>query len=201
MFFNYLTGELPEPPPPGLVYARIDRLERLDDTGRTPSTVLLDCIDAPWLRGVSRRVRHLSDKRLDEADVRISVVVVPSKHLGGVIRNDDDSPEWFRLELGDPHRGPVAEQFHNLFQGPAERGVISAQPVTASEGEMLRKLAGWQGIETTDQSEVDEVLTRIRPVDAVAIYDVGQGAATAPAIAWRTDAVLRCRRISYRQLA
>ncbi len=179
MFFKYMTDERPEAPPPRPVYARVDQFEPLDDADRAPSMVLLDCVDAKWLDEVGERVTHLSDQELDEADWRISVVAVPSNYLDGVDEDADDSPEWFHLELGEPDRGPMAEQFHNLFQDPTERGVIKARPVTPSENAMLKRLAGWHDIEATDPTAIEEVLTEIGPVDAVAVYDVGQGAATA----------------------
>ncbi len=179
MFFKYLAGEPIEAPPPSPVYARVDQIEPLDDADGPPSMVLLDCVDAIWLDEVGQRVDHLSDQDLDEADSRISVIAVSSRNLDAVEKNGDDSPEWLRLELGHPDEGPVAEQFHNLFQDPTERGVISARPLTPSQDAMLKRLAGWQDIETTPQRDIEEALTAVPPIDAVAIYDVGQGAATA----------------------
>ena len=179
MFFKYLTGERPEAPPPRPVYARVDQFEPLDDADRGASIVLLDCVDAMWLDEVGDRVAHLSDRELDEADSRISVIAVSSNLLDGVDEDADDSPEWFRLELGDPDGAPVAEQFHNLFQDPTERGVIDARPVTPPENILLKRLAGWHDIEATAPTAIEEVLAGIGPVDAVAVYDVGQGAATA----------------------
>ena len=74
-----------------------------------------------------------------------------------------------RLELGEPDGGAVAEQFHNLFQDPTERGVIDVRPVSPDEEEMLNELAGWRGIEETPRSDIEEILNRIAPVDAVGI--------------------------------
>ena len=179
MFFKYLAGELPEAPPPRPVYARVDQLEPLDDVDPAPSMVLLDCVDAIWLDEARERPGHLSDGGFDDADARISVVLASSEHLEGFVEDSDDSPEWFHLELGAPDQGPVVEQFHNLFQDATERGVIKTRPVTQAESAMLKRLAGWHDIEPTDHSDIEELLTGIRPVDAVAIYDVGQGAATA----------------------
>ena len=179
MFFKYLTDERLVPPPPRPVYARVDQIEPLDDGDRSPATVLLDCVDAIWLDEVGDRVTHLSDRELDEADSRISVVAVSSNHLDGIDEDGDDSLEWFRLELADPDGSPLAEQFHNLFQDPTERGVVSARPVTPRENAMLKRLAGWHDIEATASTAIEEVLAGIGPVDAVAVYDVGQGAATA----------------------
>lgn len=179
MFFKYLTGERLEAPPPRPVYARVDQIEPLDDADRSLSTVLLDCVDAIWLDEVSDRVTHLSDGELDEADSRISIIAVSSNLLDAVGEDADDSLEWFRLELGDADGAPVAEQFHNLFQDPTERGVINARPVTPPENAMLKSLAGWRDIEATAPTVIEEVLAGIGPVDAVAVYDVGQGAATA----------------------
>ncbi len=179
MFFKHLAGELPEAPPPKPVYARVDQVEPLDDADRAPSMVLLDCVDATWLDDAKERIGHLSDQGFDDADARISIVIASSAYLEGFEVDTDDAPEWFHLELGTPDQGPVVEQFHNLFQDATERGVINARPVTPAESAVLKRLAGWHDIEPTAQSDIEELLTGIRPVDAVAIYDVGQGAATA----------------------
>ena len=74
---------------------------------------------------------------------------------------------------------PLAEQFHNLFQDPTERGVIDVRPAASSESAMLKRLAGWQDVEGAAPTDIEEVISRTEPVDAVAVYDVGQGAATA----------------------
>ena len=107
------------------------------------------------------------------------VVLTSSKYLNGFEEDSDEAPEWFHLELGTPDEGPVVEQFHNLFQDPTERGIIKSRPVTPAESAVLKRLAGWHDIKPSTQSEIEELLSRVRFVDAVAIYDVGQGAATA----------------------
>ena len=180
MFFKYLAGEPSEAPPPRPVYARVDQTEPVDDADDdAPSLVLLDCIDAEWLDDNADRADHLSDPGFEEADRWISVIAISSDNLDGADKNTDELPEWYRLELGDPDRGPLAEQFHNLFQDPTERSVIDVRPADSSEIAMLKRLAGWQNVEGAAPAAIEEVLTRTEPVDAVAVYDVGQGAATA----------------------
>ena len=104
--------------------------EPLDDGDRTPSMIVLDCVDAEWLDEIAEHVRNLSEivehvrnlleDKAGEADRRISVVAVSSEHLECVEKDRDGRPEWFRLELGEPDQGPVAEQFYNLFQDSTE---------------------------------------------------------------------------------
>ncbi len=178
MFFRYKSGLPADAPEPRPVYARVDQTEPIDDTGEAPSLVLLDCIDAEWLDDNRGRADHLSDPGFEEADRWISIIAIPSDCLGGA-RDVGELDEWYHLELRDPNKGAVAEQFHNLFQDPSERGVGHVRPVNSDESEMLSELAGWRGIEETPKSRIEEILNRIAPVDAVAIYDVGQGAATA----------------------
>ena len=179
MFFKCAPGEPLDVPSPRPVYARVDQTEPVDDAGDAPSLVLLDCIDADWLDENANRADHLSDPGFEEADRWISVIEISSDRLGGAAKDSDELAEWYRLELGDPDGGAVADQFHNLFQDPNERGVIDVRPVTPRESKMLGELAGWQSIEETPRPDIEEIMNRIAPVDAVAIYDVGQGAATA----------------------
>lgn len=179
MFFTYPPDELLEPPAARPVYARVDQIEPLDDAERGPFMVLLDCVEAEWLEEISRHIDHLSDEELGEADHRISVIAISSEHLKGVEAEHDDYPEWFHLELGRPDEGPVVEQFHNLFQDPTERGIINARPVTAKQAATLKRLAGWHDIKASASSDIEKALAIQCPVDGVAIYDVGQGAATA----------------------
>ena len=44
---------------------------------------------------------------------------------------------------------------------------------------MLSELAGWQGIEESPRPDIEKLLNRIEPVDAIAICDIGLGTATA----------------------
>ena len=183
MFFKHTPGELLESPPPRPVYARIDQFEPVDDPEFGPFMVLLDCVEAAWLDEISESAGHLSDKELDEADNKISIIAIPSKHLKDFKGDDDDylSGKWYYLELGNPdgHGPPVVDQFHNLFQGPTERRLINAKQVTTEQAAILKRLAGWNGIKESPPSDLEEALTINHPIDAVAIYDVGQGAATA----------------------
>lgn len=179
MFFKYAPGDPLDVPPPRPVYARVDQIEPVDDADDAPSLALLDCIDAHWLDNHTDHANHLSDPGFSEADRWISVIAISSDQLGAGAKDDDQVTEWYRLELSNPDGGDVAEQFHNLFQDPTERGVIDVRPVIPSESEMLNELAGWRGIEESPRPDIEEILNGIAPVDAVAIYDVGQGAATA----------------------
>ena len=82
--------------------------------------IVRDCVDAERVDEIAEHVRNLSDDQASEADRRISVVAVSSEHLQCVEKDRGDRPEWFRLELGEPDQGPVAEQFYNLFQDSTE---------------------------------------------------------------------------------
>ena len=179
MFFKYEPGVLVEERPPRPVYARVDQIEPVDDADDAPSLVLLDCIDAHWLDNNADLANHLSDPRFEEADRWISIIAISSDRLAGDSKGSGELAEWYRLELGEPDGGAVVEQFYNLFQDPTERGVIGVRRVNRDEEEMLNELAGWRGVEETPRSDIENLLSRVKPVDAVAIYDVGQGAATA----------------------
>ena len=164
MFFKYEPGMSFEEPPPRPVYARVDQIEPVDDAGEAPPLVLLDCIDADWLDDNANAAGHLSHPGFEEADRRISVIAVSSDRLGGDPKDGGELAEWYRLELGGPDDGAVAEQFHNLFQDPTERGVIDVWPATPREREMLSELAGWRGIEETPRPDIEGLLDRIELV-------------------------------------
>ena len=200
MFFKYAPGLPPDAPLPRPVYARVDQTERVDDDDAS-SLVLLDCIDAEWLDDNADRADHLSDPGFEEADRWISVIAISSDRLSGSAKDGGELAEWYRLELDHPVDGTIAEQFHNLFQDPTERGVIHVRPVTPSESEMLSELAGWRGIEETPRPDIEKLLNCIGSVDAIAIYDVGHGAATRIAFARRAGPLFRSRRLGDRQLA
>lgn len=179
MFFEYPPKGEKEAPGPRAVFARVDQVETLEAPEDRNSLVLLDCIEADWLANFQNAESHLADPEIEEADHRISIISVEHQNLKAAGKSDEDIAQWYHLELGEPSEGLPAEQFHNLFQGPTERGVIRARPVTAAERSVLRGLAGWQGIDGSDPKEIREVLSHIGMIDSVAIYDVGQGAATA----------------------
>jgi hypothetical protein len=177
MFFKYYPGETFETPPPGPVYARVDQIEPLDPDRLVPPLVLLDCIDANWFERQSvEPIWRLTDT---DADFRISIIAAPGQCLPAAVWQGGRSVEWIFLELADPDAGPEVEQFHNLFSDPTERGVISAREVTEEEAYKLSRIAGWDGIEPSDPDYIAQALHRIGGFDSIAIYDVGQGAATA----------------------
>lgn len=179
MFFDYLTSKPQEPPPPKAVYARVDQGGEPETAGKGQAPVLLDCVEAEWLREIGANAQHLSDPDLPQANRRISIIQMPAKHLGHAKTVSGDEPQWYHLELGPPDTAAGVQQFHNLFQDPTERGVISTRPVRPNEAERLNKMAGWPAVSETDPTEIAEVLRRVNHFDTVAIYDVGQGAATA----------------------
>lgn len=179
MFFEYPPGEMKEPPRPKAVFARADQFEALDAPEESSSLVLLDCIEADWLERIDNGNLYLADPDIDDPDHRISIVSIQRRYLMDADKSEEDLSQWYRLEFGEPNNSFPAEQFHNLFQDPVDRSVIEVRPVTGTERSMLSKLAGWHNISGSEPEQIRAVLSRIGMIDTVAIYDVGQGAATA----------------------
>lgn len=177
MFFKYPIDE-PLDIPPRPVYAHVDQIEELDDGDKI---VLLDCVEAEMLDEIETKnsILHLSDPGQENIDNRISIIGISAKDLGISKDNPDEHEEWYHLELGELGEGPEAQQFHNLFMEPTERGVINVRKVSPEEKMMLKQLAGWENFEGSPMEDIEKTLNNIGQFDAVAIYDVGQGAATA----------------------
>jgi beta-lactamase superfamily II metal-dependent hydrolase len=178
MFFDRPTGEAADVPPKS-VYARIDSVE---DAGGEDVQALLDCIETDWIDEYGELHGPLAsggawDGR--DPDDAISIIVteairLPFNDLAGA------AGAWLRLELGWPTDATwVVDQYHGLFSAPNERGVIGIQPVPTDVQAMLNHLAGWAGAQPSDPGDIALALDRVSGIDSVAIFDVGQGAATA----------------------
>ncbi|WP_299615569.1 hypothetical protein [uncultured Tateyamaria sp.] len=161
------------------VYARIDSFEEGegDDV-----LALLDCISSDWVDEYGESFGSLATKlERDERDPDSALSIIatdfaPLKKRGF----SEEEGNWYRLELDVPESSSwQVDQYYSLFSEPNERGVISAERVDASMQSLLDNLAGWGGALPSAEDDIVRALMRSDDVDSVAIYDVGQGAATA----------------------
>ncbi len=177
MFFNH-PNEPPEPRKPTAVYARVDQIE---DDGDEGGTVLLDCIDRPWLEE-HRGGPPLADPDAyegDSPDHALSILAVDVLELRTAGMQMADG-QWYELELGNPEEDVlIVDQYSALFSDPNPRGVIRITPVDDHLKAELSYLAGWGGARSSAVVDIQNALSIHQAIDAVAIYDVGQGAATA----------------------
>lgn len=161
------------------VYARIDSLEEGegDDV-----LALLDCISSDWVDEYGEKFGSLAtnlerDER--DPDSALSIIATdfaPLKKRGF----SEGEGNWYRLELDIPESSSwQADQYYSLFSEPTERGVISAERVNPSMQSLLDNLAGWGDAVPSAEDDIVKALTRSDDIDSVAVYDVGQGAATA----------------------
>jgi hypothetical protein len=154
------------------VYARVDRVD-VDADSR--GVLLLDSVDADWLDQVGDEIAWLGDSSLShDAGRRISVVEAPVEPDEDVCRPEGS---WWELSF----EGSAFEVSHylNLFAPPLERQIDRPRPLGRAEVELVERVTGLDACPDASAARIQEVLSIGRPVDAVAVYDVGQGACNA----------------------
>ncbi|MCP4183577.1 MAG: hypothetical protein GY761_09705 [Hyphomicrobiales bacterium] len=174
-------GEHPKAPEPRPVYAIIDHIEPGGSEDRHEDTqIIFDCIDAALINELSETQddRPLWQNKDYSYNYKVSIIEAPMLFFSEFIKPDTLRGQWFFIDLGGIDHDAIVHQYHNLFSDPTERGFIGAQPVTPYFQEFLNKIAGWTGITGSSEIEIIDALSNVRDIEAAAIYDVGQGAAT-----------------------
>jgi beta-lactamase superfamily II metal-dependent hydrolase len=166
---------------PVRVYAHVDEVELTEgDDG----IVLLDCIEADYVErqgpdappfaerapGRGRRDWPLPDNELSIAEIHTDVI--------RRLHRDVSVGDWLHIEFAEEERDFVLEQSLTLFALPVTRDIERIVPVDPTTTEVLDRLAGWGDVVHAGPGEIEREIDRT-DVDALAIYDVGQGAATA----------------------
>lgn len=182
MFNNFfIKGRETLPKPPSTVYAKLDKIEDASDAlGTDLAFVYFDAVDATWFnefRYSLIQTKHDQNKQkalLEKAPISI---VVGKQHL----LFPDTAPAeggWYLLDF-DKGDVPV-EQHFGLLDAPTER--IMTRPNTVSEelGEDLDKAFSLSAIPDATENDIKQALLRCsHDIQAVAVYDVGQGNCTA----------------------
>ncbi|MBB2701449.1 UNVERIFIED_ORG: hypothetical protein GGI66_006169 [Rhizobium esperanzae] len=182
MFFLLLNRPLDEPPRPRRLFAKVDQVEPLD---AQESVILFDCVNAEWSEKLDPNSDPLWKIAVGIEDdptgpnAQIFILSMLNTDVKRFLDDDLREGDWFYVDLGEPHEGAPGDLFYKLFQDPTDRGVITFRKVTPDELDKLRRLAGWEGLIESRQDEIEGALAQLPAPEAVGIYDVGQGAATA----------------------
>lgn len=178
MFFNH-PAERPELRMPTAVFARVDQIE---ESSLGDEAVVFDCIDVKWVDEIGGDAPALCEMTGElgwSADSALSIVVAdldPIRKVAGDVVED----QLYRIDFDSTNTTSwVIDQYTAFFSDPNPRGVIQIEPVPKAMENRLRKLAGWGDFQPSQMSEISDALRFFRQPDAIAIYDVGQGAATA----------------------
>jgi hypothetical protein len=83
---------------------------------------------------------------------------------------------WVRIDLAEG-AGLPADLYFNLFADPIPTGITSVTPAGARESALLEALDPLANKRDATEAEIAEALDLDSPIDEIAIYDVGQGAA------------------------
>lgn len=166
-FFEDLGGEPVVYPPPSRVYAWVDVSARESDDGYTR----LECVDAEWLDGPAR----------GEALSTPGVAAETEPHVSLLFWRGGEGEEGDVLELGfeDDVEEADGEHFLNLTGPPLLRRVALLSWPRGEEAERLARSTEIGGEDATDD-EVRQALAVVpSDLQAVAVYDVGQGSCSA----------------------
>lgn len=182
MFFNHPL-EAPEPRKPSRVYARIDSIE---SGGENNDVILLDCIEVDWVKEEQSDLPPFAERmaidgrsKWPDPDYALSIIAIDAASVRGMVPGASED-SWLNVTLGEPEDSTViADQYSGLFSDASPRGVIGIEPVSNELQVHLDFLAGWGSASPSSEESIATALDRGVSPDAVAIYDVGQGAATA----------------------
>jgi hypothetical protein len=167
-FFERWTGErdLVEDAP-RRVYARVDEVASDRDRRGT----FMDVIDADWVDGAGLDEGALSSPDLvSEAEQHVSTLLLSRRYT-----NRRDEGAFFEIALGDPSESGAVAQFMALDAPPLTREVVSMTRQHDDKEQALARLGSIQLIADADDERIAAAFERVGGVDAVAIYDVGQG--------------------------
>lgn len=170
-FFAHIGGEVPQHDPPRRVYAWIDASSETADDGLTR----LDCVDADWADDAELSSGLLADPTLSvEAERRISMILLRHNTSG------EQEGQILELTLDERsgRRGASALHFLNLT-GPGLPRSAEIRWPDPEEAARIARITAF-GEEDASDDEIVDALRRVpRQLDAVAVYDVGQGACSA----------------------
>lgn len=171
-FFAHMCGELPPYEPPNRVYAWVDATSVDIGDGLTR----LDCVDAEWADEIGLRPGLLAEAELsEEIERRVSMIILSET------TSEEQESEVLELRLGGqvPREESNAVHYLNLTGPGLPRRADINWPERAEAARIARITE--PGGEDASEGEIVDVLQRAagERVDAVAVYDVGQGSCAA----------------------
>jgi hypothetical protein len=172
-FFDHRGGEPPDYPPPPRVYAWVDASSEQTGDGYTR----LDCLDADWADEREQMEGLLTNPEFaDQAEPQVSMILWREE------TEEEREGQIVELLLRDSEPGeeePSVLHFLSLTGAPIAREAVEVRWPDQTEA---RRIAGVTDIgeEDAEEDEIRAALQRVgENVDAVAVYDVGQGACSA----------------------
>jgi hypothetical protein len=189
-FFEYIGGDTPGYPPPKRVYAWVDALPAA--TGE--SLTRLDCVDADWADDQPRTLSLCEPKFSPDVERRVSMMLWRERttqsqgkrtlemlwlYLSSQQR--EGRIVEMRLRDAEPEEQPDVLHYLNLWAQPIPR-VVQAVDWPKPRSEQAKRIAALteMGPHDASEQEIRDVLKHVADkVDAVAVYDVGQGSCSA----------------------
>jgi beta-lactamase superfamily II metal-dependent hydrolase len=166
-FFEHSGDERSPYGPPRRVYAWVDGSS--DATGYTR----FDCVDANWAEESNLRPGLLANSEItDEAEQRVSMILA---RVGTTVQEEGRIVEL----LLDSPTGIDALHFLNLTGPPLPTQATIRWP-GRREAKRIARLTEI-GDDVASEAEIEKVLSSVPgTIEAVAVYDVGQGSCSAP---------------------
>jgi hypothetical protein len=171
-FFRYIGGDTPGYTPPRRVYAWVDA----PSAGGGEST-RLDCVNADWADEIGGEFSLSVPDRSGEAERQVSMMLWREPTGLG----QEGQVLEMRLRDAEPNEDATVLHYLNLWGPPIPRVAEAVDwPGPHSErAEQIRELTLIEAEDSSDE-EVHQVLApAAEHVDAVAVYDVGQGSCSA----------------------
>jgi hypothetical protein len=165
-FFEHRGGERPDYLAPRRVYARVDE----SSTDRRGGQTFFDAVDADWLDevGASEGGLLTTPEAFEESRAHVSTLLVrrnTARHEEGAIAE---------IHLDDRHADGTAEHFLSLTSAPIARTVKRLDWVTGTDRKRVAAAGNLGAVQDATRDEIEEALGAY-PIDAVGVYDVGQG--------------------------
>ena len=171
-FFEHLGGDRPDRAAPSRVYARVDGPSTRSADGYTR----LDCLDAHWADEVGLGRGALCDPELtEEVEQRVSMMLVRTH------TTQEDEGQLLELTLEEARAGEgTALHYINLTGPPIPQDVTAMNSLSHGGARRIADITDIDGLRPASPDDLERAVIRASDaVDAVAVYDVGQGSCSA----------------------
>lgn len=163
---------------PARVYARLAQVEE-DEKDDRGDVLQFAAVDADWSdhRWSDHRAEDLKSLHVFD-DAPISVVEIrrdQAERAGFTVREDQVAEEdaWVQITFGG--NGEEIEHFLNLFADPLIRRLSGIGRIPRALLQRLTIITSLNGVRAASRTEIQDALDVSGSLEAVAVYDVGQG--------------------------